>query len=173
MSFIGIVSDEKCEKKVFSLLKEIEKSHTILYITPANIDNMKNIKFETILIYKNSISSESLRKILQASKYLVINSDIEENLSLLQNLDLTVITYGYNNKATVTASSIEEDSLLLSIQRTIESVSKVKYEPQEIKAYVPEKILEQNIYKIMGEIILILLYGKQNNVENISEKPDK
>lgn len=64
MSFIGIVSDEKCEKKVFSLLKEIEKSHTILYITPANIDNMKNIKFETILIYKNSISSESLRKIL-------------------------------------------------------------------------------------------------------------
>lgn len=84
-----------------------------------------------------------------------------------------MITYGYNNKATVTASSIEEDSLLLSIQRTIESVSKVKYEPQEIKAYVPEKILEQNIYKIMGEIILILLYGKQNNVENISEKPDK
>lgn len=54
MAFIGIIVDSKYEtqiKKFLSYsLNDKSKEHTIIIINDKSIDNIKNIRFETILV---------------------------------------------------------------------------------------------------------------------------
>ena len=161
MAFIGIVSDNKNENNINNLIKKIKKENQVIYITEENIENIKNVKFETILSVNRLINNESLKKIISTSKYLIINSDIEDNLNLLKELNLTIITYGYNSKATLTASSIEDDTIIVCLQRQITNAKNKMYEPQEIKICMQENIKSETVYEIMGGIILLILY--ENN----------
>ncbi len=161
MAFIGIVSDNKNENNINNLIKKIKKENQVIYITEENIENIKNVKFETILSVNRLINNESLKKIISTSKYLIINSDIEDNLNLLKELNLTIITYGYNSKATLTASSIEDDTIIVCLQRQITNLNSKLYEPQEIKICMQENIKSETVYEIMGGIILLILY--ENN----------
>ena len=76
---------------------------------------------------------ELVREIAKITDYFILNSDIKENLQLLENLDLKIITYGYNQKATITTSSVEENKVILCLQRGIKNIYEEGIEPQEIK----------------------------------------
>ena len=163
MSFIGIVSDTKSEKIINNILKNrLEKDKNIITINEKSIVNMKNIKFETILIANsNKIAKEyreALENIIVNTKYLILNADIAIDLKIEKENELSVVTYGFNPKATITASSVEEN-ILLCIQRKIVDINKRQIEQQEIKISVFDN-MEININDIIAVATILLLYGK-------------
>ena len=163
MSFIGIITSTKNEeplkKGIAQILKEKNIKQNILVINEENLENMKNIKFNSIIINKENIIVKQrkilLKQILKNTKYLIINSDIYKKLEIAYNLNITIITYGYNLKATITTSSVNEDNILLCIQRNITTDNKNNIEPKEI--YV--KILNNDIYNTMAAHATSLIYS--------------
>ena len=111
------------------------------------------------MLYKKVFENiEYLRKVVSNSKKFIVNTDVESNYDILNSLNVDAITYGFNAKATVTASSIEED-VILCIQRNIISLNNSIIEPQDIK--IKEKYNLVNIYETLGISVLLLLYSKK------------
>lgn len=167
MSFIGVICDTKNENYIKQILMENLKNKTVIILKENNIENFKNIKFETIIIMSNDktrILNESklngenfVKKIINNAKYLVVNADEEINLNLLQETNGKVITYGFNSKSTITASSVKEDSILLCVQRNIENLEGNNIELQEFNINKFNSKTPTNI--VMGLSTVLLLYG--------------
>ena len=90
MPFIGIISEENLENCIRrEILDRLQlRESNVLFIKEKSIENIKNIKFETVIIARKFDKIEYLKKILENSTYLIINSDIENNLNLLENIKL-------------------------------------------------------------------------------------
>ena len=157
MPFIGIISEENLENCIRrEILDKLQlRESNVLFIKEKSIENIKNIKFETVIIAREFKKQELLKKILEDATYLIINSDIENNLNILENIKATVITYGFNSKATITASSVSEEDMMLCIQRTLENKNGKNIEPQEIKISITE-----NTNCTMAVASLLLIYGE-------------
>ena len=56
----------------------------IIFINDKNISNVKNIKFETIIIDAKIKNKFELRKILSNAKYIILNSDIELDINIFK-----------------------------------------------------------------------------------------
>lgn len=79
-------------------------------------------------------------------KVLLINSDDTAAVSATHTHIAYAITYGFNSKATLTASSINDDSMVLCLQRTIVDLNGKEIEPQEFSIsvegdYKPEVVM--------------------------------
>ena len=157
MPFIGIISEENNENRIrrFLLEKLSWPESSILCIKEKSVENIKNIRFETILLAKQFKNVEALKNILKHTTYLVSNVDIEQNWEILKDLELTVITYGFNSKATITASSVEEDQVMVCLQRTMKTREGKQMEPQEIQT---EKL--ESVNDTMGVTGILWLYDK-------------
>lgn len=168
VAFIGIIAESKNEMQIKRILdnnlNSINKEHTIIVINNKSIDNIKNVRFETILVItlkeivnKNNVINELLKN----TKYLIINSDMAyESLELINNMKLNVITFGFNQKATITASSVE-DNLMMCLQRRIIDINKNILEPQEIVIKTINKKLSNSTHNLMGIASTLLIYGKK------------
>ena len=143
--------------KILILTNNIGIEKNVIFINEKNITNVKNVKFETLIIDDKVENKTQLRKIIEGAKYIILNSDIPIDLELMDNLNLTVITYGFNNKATFTVSSIEENNIIICLQRIIYNKNNEVVEPQEFKLEVPE-----NVEKHMAIFVYIIkiLYSK-------------
>ena len=125
MSLIGIIAKKKDIKEIKNNLDIV---YEVIEINNKSIENLKNIKFEQIIINKdlvlNKQEEEYIKKIINATKYIIINADI--NIQILNNIEidkpLKIITYGFNSKSTISISSVKEDYIILSIQREIEKL---------------------------------------------------
>lgn len=167
MSFIGIICDTKSENYIKQILMENLEDKTVIILKKDSIENFKNIKFETIIIMSNdktTILNESklnsdnvIKKIINNAKYLVVNADEEINLNLIQEIKGKVITYGFNSKSTVTASSVKEDEVLLCVQRNIKNLEGKNIELQEFNINKLNSKTPTNI--VMGIATVFLLYG--------------
>ena len=121
MTFVGIISDNKS----FQVLKENidTQDYNLIQINNKSIDNIKNIKFEIIIINKELKSFEEKKLIIDTlcmnSKYIVINTDLNKEFNFGQKYKDKIITFGLNHKATVTISSITESSILVYLQRNV------------------------------------------------------
>ena len=157
MSLVGILTEKANEKYIMQGLKEKNfKQDQVFFLKENTINNLKNIKFETIIIGKKiSKNKQDIRNLIQNAKYVIFNADITENLNLLENLSFNLITYGFNPKATVTTSSVEEGKIMICLQRTIENLKGNKIELQEISRDMPNNI---SSYAVMELLILGLLY---------------
>lgn len=164
MIFIGIVTDTKSE----SYIKRIQNNNNIfnkyhiIFIKEKSIDNIKNIKFETIVINREFNEEQSLSKLIAKSKYLIINEDIDMAISLLNDVSSNIITYGFNSKSTITMSSLTEDSIQICVQRNILSKQN-EIEQQEISL---SKEAESEAYDIMLLISMLLVYNK-NDIKQV------
>lgn len=156
MFFIGIVSEEKNEKHIKDILKQKIENENVVFINEKNIENIKNIKFKIIVLNKG-IDNKNIKNILLNAEYLILNSDINVKIDLIENLDLKVITYGFNSKSTVTASSVTEEEMLIYVQRNIINIKGKKIEPQEINI---EKDIMLDNYDNMYIMCLAIIYGK-------------
>lgn len=153
MPFIEIITDTKSQMQLNkSIKKEQVNNCEILYIKEKNIDNIKNIKLETLVINKEIEDMEKISKIIENTKNVIINLDF--NKIEKQN---KFISYGYNSKSDITISSIDEDEALIYIQKEITSIFGRKIEPQEVKVKLKSDI---NIYNIMIIIALNVLYTR-------------
>lgn len=156
MLFIGIVSEEKNEKHIKDILKQKIENENVVFINEKNIENIKNIKFKIIVLNKG-IDNKNIKNILLNAEYLILNSDINVKIDLIESLDLKVITYGFNSKSTVTASSVTEEEMLICVQRNIINIKGKKIEPQEINI---EKDIMLDNYDNMYIMCLATIYGK-------------
>ena len=162
MPFIGIITDKKNEAEIENLLqdkfKEKNINAEIIRINEKSIENIKNVKFNVILI--NGINNvfkykDLLNKTIEGAQYLVINSDIEEILKYIVNIEATVISYGFNSKSTITASSVSDEAMLICVQREFENIEHRKIDLQEINL----KNKSKNKYISLGIASICLLYG--------------
>ena len=153
MPFIEIITDTKSQIQLNkSIKKEQVNNCEILYIKEKNIDNIKNIKLETLVINKKIEDMEKISKIIENTKNVIINLDFNK----IEKLN-KFISYGYNSKSDITISSIDEDEALIYIQKEITSIFGRKIEPQEVKVKLKSDI---NIYNIMIIIALNVLYTR-------------
>ncbi len=162
MFFIGIISNKNEAYITKKINKNIDKCK-VINITEANVENLKNIKFDIILISENSIllekRQEELKKIIKNVKYLLVNADISINIKFLEQYKIKVITYGFNSKATITISSVSNDELLLCVQRNITNIENMKIEQQEI---ILENKNNVDSLKKIAVLAIILLTKTQN-----------
>ena len=157
MFFVGIITNHKNEMYARKELLKIGMEENVIFISEKNISNVKNVKFETLIIDDGLENKIELRKIIENARYIILNSDVSIDLKLIDSLNLTVITYGFNNKATFTVSSIDESNMIICLQRVIYNIDNEVTEPQEFKLEVPENV-EKHI--AISLYIMKVLYGK-------------
>lgn len=164
MIFIGIVTDTKSESYIKKIQNnnDIFNKYHIIFIKEKSIENIKNIKFQTIIINREFGAEDSLNKLIAKAEYLIINEDINASISLLNDVNSNIITYGYNSKSTITMSSVTEDSIQICVQRNILSKQN-EIEQQEISL---AKEAESEIYDIMLLISMLLIYNK-NDIKQV------
>ena len=79
-------------------------------------------------------------------------------MEILQNEKVNIITYGLNQKATITMSSIKETDILISLQRNIENIKKevIEVEEKHIKLNEKDKLKS---YEILIIYTILIIYG--------------
>ena len=165
MAFIGVIAESKNQMQIKRILdnnlNSIHKEHTVIVINDKNIENIKNIRFETLLITSlEAISNKNnINVFIKNCKYLVISADIDisNKIELNNNTKLKIITFGFNQKSTITASSVE-DELMICIQRKIYNIYGKIIEPQEIKEKNISENMPQNAHNSMGIAGILLIY---------------
>ena len=137
MFFIGIITDKNSENNIKNRMINKIDENEIIFLNKENLENFKNVKFDSIIVNEEVENKYILKKILEKSKYIVWNSDIHCKSENLKNSYSNVITYGYNSKATVTISSATEENYLIFIQENIPmndkitGIQEVKFEKNE------------------------------------------
>lgn len=157
MSFIGVITNAKNIDYMLKKLEAYFNQENLFFITEKNIHNMRNIKFETIVIDDKISKLPDLKYIVSNSKYVILNADIEDDLEMLENLQLMVISYGFNHKATFSISSVSENNMIICLQRTIISIKNKKIEPHEIEISI---MPNSSIHAEMCMQILCIIYQK-------------
>ena len=163
MVFICIMCYEKDFKAIKENICNNNKDIELIFVQDSNISNLQNVKFDCFIIHEQILNLKNicaLEKILKNLKYLIINSDKNTKLDILNSNKINVITYGLNHKCTVTASSIQDDSIMIALQREILNKYGKLYEISEKKIEVNKDL---DIYSYMLIFIIEILYCK--NVE--------
>lgn len=138
MYLVGIIENKNNTIEISKILQEMQiyKKCTIMKIKQDNLDNLKNVKFDVVIINQELDVEKykvNLDNILKNTKILILNIDYKENLKVVENLKIQVITYGFNKKATVTITSCDEDNIMLEFQREIITLNNNRIENREIK----------------------------------------
>ena len=163
MVFIGIVTNKNNESSYRNeISNKLGNNINLIFINENNIESFRNISFSTILLcYDYSTifkDTELIRKVVSNSKKFIVNTDIKSNYDILDSQNIDAITYGFNNKATITSSS-NEDDVILCVQRNIINMEEQIIEPQDIK--IIDNIDMVNVYEKIGLSILFLIYSKK------------
>ncbi len=156
MFIIGIVASTKQTEQI---KKEIENVNAeVICINAKSIENIKNIKFEIIIIQdsleKLKDKKTYMLEILKNTKCLLLNMDNNTNVDILKDMNIKVITYGLKQKATITASSISDTQVIISVQRAFKNLDDEIIEQQEIPVEF-EKNRTKEIYNSLIKIIII------------------
>lgn len=170
MPLIGIIAKENDSNFIKNeiLKNTIKTQFEIININKRSLENIKNITFEILIINENVKellkTSKYLEDIIKRAKYLILNSDISNDLEFFKENKINVVTYGLNRKATITVSSIKEDNVLICVQRNIENISKKIIEEQEFNIKI-EKNNIQKTYNVLAIFGVLSIY--EEKVKNI------
>lgn len=166
MIFIGIVTDLESENNISKLLEKnnLINENNVIFIKEKNIDNIKNVHFDTVIINREFKKTEELNHLLVNVKNIVINMDLNIDWKELDIRNTNLITYGFNSKSSITISSVTDDDVLICIQRSINS-KYGKIELQEIKL---ENNNGYNIYDLIMVVILNIINFPSNDKIHIN-----
>ena len=168
MFFIGIYTRSKEFKLIKSKLLELINSNevNIIRIDKRSIENIKNVKFHTIIISKpldlQGKEMQNLERMIKNSKYLILNSDISINLKMDKGENLNIVTYGLNQKATVTMSSVTEENILISLQRKMKNIYGETLEVKETNIN-SVKYYNFTIENILMIYTILMIYNKEKS----------
>ena len=155
MPFIEIITDSKSQNQLNKVItKQMVNNCELLYIKEKNIENIKNIKLETLVLNRKIENIELINKIAGNAKNIIFNLDLNKEIT---NAESKKISFGYNSKSDITISSVKDDEIMICIQNTIESIYGKKVEPQEVKEDIKNDV---NVYNIMIIIALTALYAR-------------
>lgn len=163
MPFIGIIAKESESNFIKNeVLKNSSLKFEFVNINKASVQNVKNIRFETIVI-NNEISdflnvSKYLEELIINAKYIIVNSDIIKNIDILKQYNSNIITYGLNQKAMITISSIENENILIFIQNKLKNINDNEIEEQEVNIKINKNSLKK-VSNSMAIFTILLIYG--------------
>ena len=170
MLLIGMIATKKDIQEIKRNI--ISDEINIIGINEESINNLKNIKFDEIIIMKNiKLKDETYKyigEIISKVKYLIVNVDMEIDVLKKTKIKtpIKLITFGFNPKATITISSVKDDKIILCLQRNIEKTNKEIIEAKEIEIKNPES---KKIYNNLVIFIIKGLHNLQKNATNIEE----
>ena len=160
MSLIGIIANKKDIKAIKNSIKQ--NNIEIVGITKESIENIKNVKFDEIIVMKKihltEEQSKKLNEIVSKAEYIIINADINIEPKEPIKKPIKVITFGFNSKSTITISSVKENKIMIYIQRKIEKSNKEIIEEEEKELKVDEKLNE----KIYNNLVVFLIKELHN-----------
>lgn len=165
MPFVGIISKENDSNFIKNTINKQNKTNKfeIVNINTQSIGNIKNIKFDILVINENIENilnnSNYLETLINKACYIIINSDIKNNLKALKNIKTNIITYGFNAKATITISSVRDENMLICIQRGIKDIENNKIDEQEFNIGI-EKNNVNKLYNILIIFTILAIYGE-------------
>ena len=164
MSFIGVIANRKCFENIKKEITEKVKQEDInlIQINLRSIENIKNIRFETIVVEDNlekfSKNQETLKKLCENAQYFVINTD--KNPEQKENEKIpNRITYGLNQKATITVSSISDTDILIYWQKSLPNREGNRIEIEERRIKKGKKKLLKT-YEILIIYALLKIYNE-------------
>ena len=130
-----------------NLIKKVGNGNEILLFENENLicDNLK----DSIIIFKKNCLPE-ISGSFNKNNTAIIYSPEKEQLKMLCKKNITTITCGGSPKDTITYSSINEDSVVVSLQREVSSIKGNSILPFEI----PIKVSECDIYNILSYFAL-------------------
>ena len=166
MLFIGIITDQKSENDIKRLLanNNFLTENNVIFIKEKNIDNIKNVHFDTVVINKEFAKMDELNKLLENAKNVIVNMDTNIDNKELDIVNSNLITYGFNSKSSITISSVTDDDVLICLQRNIYN-NYGEIEVQEIKI---ENNPNYSIYDLIIVLTLFLLYLPMKDKININ-----
>lgn len=144
MYYIGVISKNK-------ELKIEQDNIQMLYLTEKNIKNYQNKKLDILVIEDGNLENKILIDILKNTNYLLLDDNINLQIKLENNIN--VITFGFKNKSTVTVSSVQDDEIIICIQRSIYTMNNKRIEPMEI-------IVENNQKNNINNTIITKIISK-------------
>jgi len=140
----------------------------IIVISPKYLEAVCNLGINFQIVVHTFIDNENLNDIEIAKLFssikdiIIFNIDDENSMSFLKGNDKAlVIAYGLNNKATITASSLDINNCInfnLCIQRNIITIDKEIIEPFDFPVKL-NLIGKHNIYNVLAAISVALCYG--------------
>ncbi len=166
MPFIGVIAKESESNFIKN---EVLKNSTnnrfeFININKESIQNVKNIRFEIIVINDDIADFLNLSKYLEDiiinAKYLIVNSDIVKHIEVMMEYNKNIITYGLNQKAMITISSIKNENILICVQSEIESMNGDVIEQQEINVQI-HKSSSKKICNSMAIFTILAVYGEK------------
>lgn len=153
MSIIGIVASERQTNQIKKLINQENTKIELISINPKSIENIKNIKFEIIVMQdtleKLKENQKYIAEILKKVKYLLLNADIEIKPEIFENINAKILTYGLKQKSTITISSVEENQVIVSIQRAFKSLDGKIIEQQE----VPVELIKNGTKELYNSLV--------------------
>ena len=163
MPFVGIIAKESESNFIKNeVLKNSSLKFEFVNINRKSVQNVKNIRFETIII-NNEISdflnvSKYLEELIINAKYIIVNSDIIKNINILNQYNSNIITYGLNQKAMITISSIKNENILIFIQNKLKNINNDEIEEQEVNVKINKNSLKK-VSNSMAIFTILLIYG--------------
>ena len=163
MPFVGIIAKESESNFIKNeVLKNSSLKFEFVNINRKSVQNVKNIRIETIII-NNEISdflnvSKYLEELIINAKYIIVNSDIIKNINILKQYNSNIITYGLNQKAMITISSIKNENILIFIQNKLKNINNDEIEEQEVNVKINKNSLKK-VSNSMAIFTILLIYG--------------
>ena len=142
MILIGMIANNKDVQEIKRIIAD--NNIKIININEESIRNIKNVKFDEIIVMKNiKLKKEEykyMNDIIVNTKYMIVNADME--IDFLKELKIQkpikLITYGFNSKATITISSIKEEKMMICVQRNIKKENDEIIEAKEVEINDPK-----------------------------------
>ncbi len=150
---VGIIGESSIEKILCGLFEGICEKANVTTINNCNV----NYHFEVLAINDFIGKIDKYVSALTNNDVLIINADNKEINGILHLNRAIVITYGYNNKACITCSSITESDVTICVQRSFPALNGDVVEPREFVI----KIQSQNIsiHNILSAAAIALVSG--------------
>ena len=158
MTNIGILQGGK-GKTTYNIIRQILKYTTNLNVSNLDLINYTNSQNKyNILILSENVINFNIHEILCNKAIIVLNIDEKLCYPIKLLNSASIITYGFNSKACITASSVVNGSyntVQFCIQRSISRLDGQILEPQEF----PVKTQNKDILNVLSAVTTVILSG--------------
>lgn len=164
MPFIGIIGKENDSNFIKNEIIKNSKTTNfeVININQKSLENIKNIRFDVLVINENIEKllrySNYLERLINNTKFLLINLDTKIRISNFKYSEKNVITFGFNSHSIITISSIKEENILICVQKKfLGKISRIDEQEfnVELKKYNINKL-----YNILVIFTILQIYGE-------------
>ncbi len=146
MPVIGIAT-EILNSKTFDVLTELLETYftdeaiekPTLFLLGEKADIPQDLTLDILITEEKTKNRQKYANMLRDGGIFLLNADEKNNFSGLKLKNIALITYGFNNKSCVTASSVTDgviQTVQCCIQRELPTLSGKKIFPQEFSVSI-------------------------------------